>query len=124
MCTTFYNMNSVTSNAVAQALNNVQYTNIQIAHHGDKINLYKFGKVVFMSLSADWTELDAGYTRNLATIPQGYRPITTIKFKETTKDTYITLVIEVTGEVYAYNYDSAFSMQKNGQYYGCWITEE
>ena len=118
------NMHSVTSNAVYTALQTVSNTKVPIAHHGDYMYLYKYGKVVYMSLSSDWSDLVNGFTYNLAQIPQGYRPIAYTKFRETTVSNDITLIINSDGEVDCYNYTPTFTSARNGQYYGCWITEE
>ena len=117
------NMHSVTSNAVAQRFNSLSYANVPIENHGDKIYLYKFGKVVFMSLSSDWSSLSAGESLNVATIPQGYRPIAPIRIREASL-TPVTLFLSPDGSVNCYNYGSAISEAANGWYYACWITEE
>lgn len=117
------NMNSVTSNAVAQRFNSLSYANVPILNHGDRIYLYKFGKVVFMSLSSNWTDLNAGETQALATIPQGFRPITPVRIRESSL-TPVTLFIETSGNVWCYNYGDAITIETNGWYYSCWVTEE
>ena len=111
-----------TSGAVYTALQEIKNTRISITNHKDYIYLYKYGKVVFFSLNSDWTGLDTGYTYNLATIPEGYKPVKTVKLKEATVGVDVIIQILTEGHVLCYNYGSAFNYDRNGQYYGCWIT--
>ena len=106
--------------------NQIRTAEVSIGHHYGKAYLYRSGNVVFFDLGSDWLDLDAGYTYQLGYIPQGFRPILQLKLKETTVEN-ITLIIETAGnngQVYCYNYGTAFSSARNGQYYGCWITDE
>lgn len=120
------NMNPITSNAVYKATQEIVSTKISIAHHIDYAYLYKVGRVVYFSLSSDWTEMDGGAV-SVGTIPQGYRPIAQIKLSEATPTTNITMTILSSvdgGGISCYNYDGAFNYALNGNYFGCWITEE
>ena len=113
-------MYSVSSNAVASMLVS-ENTSIEISNHNSAMNLYRFGKVVFMSFEGAWTSLDAGTSAALGNIPQGYRPIDVVRLREAS-DQSIQLTISANGLVTAYNYDSGFSSLRNGRYTACWIT--
>lgn len=113
------NMHAVTSNAVAGELA-VTYENIVISQHRYSAYLYKSGKVVYFNLQGDWTGLNSGATQNLATIPEGYRPINVLKFMEATGSP-IVLQVNTNGMVEVYNYGETFTNDRNGQYFGCWI---
>ena len=120
------NMHSVTSGAVYSAINTVttQVVGWKKCHYGSVI-FAKFGKVVFFSASSDWHDLQGGYTYDLVDVPYGFRPIASVKLRETTTGTDVTLVIdEGAGNIYCYNYTGTFSGARNGQYYGCWITNQ
>ena len=119
-------MHSVTSGAVYSAINTVTTQTIgwKKNHYGSAIYC-KVGKVVFFSASSDWHDLQGGYTYDLVDVPYGYRPIASVKLRETTTGTDVTLVIdEGAGNIYCYNYTGTFSGARNGQYYGCWITNQ
>ena len=120
---TLNNMHSVTSNAVANAINNTSSVLVPVTGHLGNMYLCKFGKVVYMSFSSDWTSLASGNNPNIATIPQGYRPIATCGLKEITT-TNATLYINEDGSVNCYNYGSAITEATNGNYFACWITED
>ena len=116
-------MHSVTSNAVNLALNTVSTTFIPFTnYHYDGINLYKVGKVVFMSIQSDWYSLQAGYTYYISTIPQGYRPKQIVRINECSLIP-VMLQIGTDGHVFCYNYSSAITSATNGMYNTCWITD-
>ena len=100
----------------------VSSTSVNIAHHLGYAMLYKIGKVVFFSLSSDWTGLDAGLV-NVGNIPQGYRPIDMVKMSEASL-VHILMEIYPEGVINIYNYDSAFDYARNGNYCACWITND
>ena len=100
----------------------VSSTTVNIAHHLGYASLYKIGKVVFFSLSSDWTGLDAGLV-NVGNIPQGYRPIDMVKMSEASL-VHILMEIYPEGVINIYNYDGAFDYARNGNYFACWITNE
>lgn len=118
------NLHAVTSNAVANAINNISSISsvlVSVAGHLGNMYLCKYGKVVFMSFNSDWTSLASGDNPNLATIPQGYRPIARCSIKEVST-TNATLYINEDGSVTCYNYGSAITQAVNGNYFACWIT--
>ena len=117
------NMKAVTSNAVANAINNVSSVLVSVTGHLGNMYLCKVGKVVYMSFNSDWTSLASGDNPNLATIPQGYRPIARCGMKETST-TNATLYINEDGSVTCYNYGSAITQATNGNYFACWITRD
>ena len=120
------NMHSVTSGAVYSAINTVttQVVGWKKAHYGSVI-FAKVGKVVFFSASSDWYELQGGYTYDLFDVPYGFRPIAEIKINEATRAVNVPLIISEGGSsAYCYNYSGAFSYAVNGQYFGCWITNQ
>ncbi len=119
-------MHSVTSGAVYSAINTVttQIVGWKKAHYGSVI-FAKVGKVVFFSASSDWYELQGGYTYDLFDVPYGFRPIAEIKISEATRTVNVPLIISEGGSsAYCYNYSGAFSYAVNGQYFGCWITNQ
>ena len=120
------NMHSVTSGAVYSAINTItkQTVGWKKNHYGSVIYC-KVGKVVFFSASSDWYDLQGGYTYDLVDVPNGFRPIENIKLRETTTGADVTLIIDAgASNIYCYNYTGTFSGARNGQYYGCWITNE
>lgn len=119
-------MHSVTSGAVYSALNTITQQSVgwKKNHYG-RVIYTKVGKVVFFSASSEWYDLPNGYTYDLVDIPYGYRPIENVKLRETTSGLDATLIIDATASsIYCYNYSASFSGSKNGQYYGCWITNQ
>ena len=88
-------MQSVTSGAVYSAINTVttQVVGWKKNHYGSVIYC-KVGKVVFFSASSDWHDLQGGYTYDLVDVPYGYRPIASVKLRETTTGTDVTLIID------------------------------
>ena len=112
-------MHSVTSNAVASMLVS-DSTSIEVSKHNNVMNLYRFGKVVFMSFEGGWTSLSAGDNGVLGNIPQGYRPASILRLWETS-DFPVQLIIYVSGEVACYNYGSTFTSLRNGRYTACWL---
>lgn len=53
----------------------IRKTTIKVKGHQGTTNLYRFGAVVFYAQVGDFTSLSAGWTNNIAQIPEGFRPI-------------------------------------------------
>lgn len=113
------NMQSVTSNAVYNALLKEDTQSFTTSYKTGNFTFTRIGKIVYLQSNGDWMDLPAEQELSLFNIPAIFRPREQVFLKEQSY-TNIRLSIGTDGGVTVYNYNSAVA-RINGQYNGCWV---
>ncbi len=112
-------MQSVTLNAVYNALLNEDTQNFTTQYKNDNFIFTKNGKVVYMQSTGDWVNLPSQQSVTLFGLPSKYYPRRNVILREQSNQD-ISVFITTDGTVSVYNYGSG-SGQFNGNYIGCWV---
>lgn len=102
----------------------VKSASIKLSYKDGNTNafFYKQGKVVNFISTVDWKNLPAGFSVNIGTIPEGFRPAHLVQLNEATLGRK-TLFLYANGSINVYNYDSQ-ATAANGRYQCCYITQD
>lgn len=106
----------------------VHITTVNISGHNHYMLLLRYGRLVICTMMGSWIGIPTGYTATIGTVPEGYRPSTTLytdggplianQAASGTHQNYIR--INVNGRVERYNYNAAGDY--NAYFVTCWLT--
>lgn len=88
-----------------------------ITGHSGAMQFRRSGRTVNAYLNGDWTSLESGKFVTVGQIPEGYRPLATMRTPECSlTGNTVLMLLDNTGNIRVYNYGSTITSAKNGNY--------